>query len=172
MKRTIFLFLTLSLFSSCAIVYFETPPPSGCRELDEIPSRLFGHYEDTASGFVLHVTETSFILFHEQNEDEIGVPSDSVVLKKYKDFYILSCGITEQGAVSSSVRTWCAFPLKFFGDSLHCYFLDATSSERELEAILGESLPADYLINPSKKEFKAMLNQNIFSLGGEFKRVE
>ncbi len=182
MKRTVFLFLISGLLCSCVYLRFETPQPTGHRELQKFPSEFTGHYRDS-SGFALHVKEKSLSFSFEQKDITMALSSDSVVLKKYKGFYVLS--FREDNW--PDFKGWELFLLKFSKNSLDFYHSDITNENNKvipkLEAILGtDALKAKkdsetdgdeyYLINPTKKEFKAMLNQNVFSLIETFKKVE
>lgn len=156
MNRLLLFALFLSL-SSCITIGFQQPQPAGKKSLDAFPSGLWGEYDDEAQGRKpeLIIRENSVYL---EGESEIGEGviqlGDTLVLKKFKGFYIASYWLPEEGY-------WIIHPFKTGPDMLYVYNLDldrenAASTLSPFTRIIRQE--EDFiLINPKRKELRRML---------------
>jgi len=181
MKRSIFTLIGILLLTSCSSVRFENPPPKNKKAMLEMPSKLIGNYLD-ADGDTLTVTKSSFIF---KKDKEKHLSSDRVELKKYKDFYVLSCKEMLHGDKESSLQGWEVILVEMVNDDvLLCYSINTAKTQQEeeiikkLEDILSIEKLLDvrdevyFLINPNNAEFKEILNSDIFTFVLEFNRIK
>jgi len=183
MKNEIFLIVGFFLLASCSSIRFGNPQPDEDRELKKIPSKLIGNYLD-ADGDTLFVKKKSFI-FKEDEEKKLS--GDRVFLKKYKDFYVLSVKEMLHVDKKTDLEGWDVILVKLSEDnSLVCYSINTSTDKKEQDALakLKDILfvekqynennkdRAYFVINPNKKQFEEIINNNIFSVIMEFKRIE
>jgi len=183
MKKVLFLFCGLLISTSCSFVRFENPPPTENRELKNMPSKLIGNYVDP-DGDTLFVNKKSFTF---KNDEEKKLSGDRVVLKKYKDFYVLSCKEILHGNKRTTLSGWDVILVELQDDNtLICHSINTSTPEKEQAAVAKlkdilfvEKLYDDnvrekeyFVINPSKAEFKEILSKEIFSIVMKFKRID
>jgi hypothetical protein len=96
MNKTNFLLgCCLLCFASCTEISFTEPQPKGIKKFKTFPASLQGMYIIPEEGQIpdtLIITKKYFeVRSNRQNEpNDKGVLSDSLVLKKYKDYYFLN----------------------------------------------------------------------------------
>lgn len=155
--KNLFLILVVALFSiSCTEVVFETPQPAKAKQLKEFPSSLQGKY--------------TFVMLNEQEvleisgkyidgEDGKQFLSDSLVLKKLGDKYIVNQLINKEGETNGK---WSSVILEEKG----CGFLKATvfviSEDEHVEpfkemygaTLVGGGQEKQMIVSPDDKQFK------------------
>lgn len=191
MKRTILYMMAVCLvLSACHDFYFKSPQPQQGKELKTIPAELTGTYFEKSGDSVtvnqkepLIITRNSYDLKTSDPDTRDMKVSGTlkpgkVVLKKLDDYYVLSQKV-ENPLNSKHDSVWEVYVLKYTGNGLILYNL--TSEEREfmvdsVKGITGvqeETAGSDkiYLLNPSKKQFKKLLNNDLFNKIGEFEKA-
>jgi len=186
MKNVLLILCGLFLLASCSTVRFQTPPPQEGIEINNMPSKLIGNYVN-ADGDTLYVTKNSFMY---ENDEEKILEDSRVVLKKFKDYYVVSCREILLGNKRTKLKGWDVILVKLLDDgSLVCYSINTSTDEKEkaainkLEAILSfeniyydddnkEEEEAYFLINPTKGEFKKILRSDIFTVTIVFKPIK
>lgn len=177
MKR-IFLISIVSilLFSSCTTVEFEKPQPIGISELKEFPNNLIGTYISKDIDTII-VTKNSCnfkntnIIFNNKT-----LSSGDMVLKKYSIYYVLSI---------RNENLWEVFNVRISGNDMSVYYINLYNEKKSKETIdklkkilvvkqkINSKGTTDYYyINPTLKEFDAMLKNNLFTLIGQFKKIK
>ena len=191
MKNVLFSLFGLLFFLSCSAVRFENPQPIGNKELKKLPSKLTGYYVDHNNGDTLILKSTSYIFklnpFLKTDHKEIKFSSDSIVLKKYKSFYVLSSRGVIGDEISEELKGWDVVLLEFIHDSIKVFSINTYEEESVQTTVskLTNILPVEsvlnpnedeegeyFLINPSKRQFRELIHQDIFSVCWEFKRVD
>ena len=155
--KNLFLLFIVALFSfSCTEVVFESPQPANAKELKEFPASLQGKY--------------TFVMLNEQEVLEISAKyidgedgkqflSDSLVLKKMGDTYVINQLINKEGEANGK---WSAVILEEKG----CGFLKATvfviSEDQHVEpfkeqygaTLVGQGKEKQLIASPDDKQFK------------------
>lgn len=191
MKKTmLFLIAVCMIVSGCNDFYFKSPQPQHGKELKAIPSELTGTYFEKSGDSVndqkkepLVITGTSYDLKTSDPADKNKKVSGTlepgkVVLKKLDDYYVLSQKV-ENPLNSKHDSVWEVYVLKYKDNELILYNL--TSEEREfmVDSVKGitrvqeETAGSDkiYLLNPSKKQFKKLISNDLFNKVGEFEKA-
>jgi len=170
------LLFTVLLLLGCSTVKFEEPQPVNLRFLKSFPKSLIGLYVDNDMDTL--VVNHNF--FKYEGEDKYLVTSDldlelgDAVLKKYKGYYILS--IKSEGL-------WDVVLINQKNENLHVSYINLGNNEgaliRRLEKIVRvekviqeDSKTSEYIINPSKRDFKDIIKENIFSEVQTFTRTD
>ena len=157
LRLSVFLSLVFA-FSSCMTIGYEVSQPAGKKSLKEFPEAFLGVYDDEPLGRDTELVILSHSVFldgdDELNQGELFL-SDSLVLKKFRGFYIVSYWDKEMG-------TWMIYPFKSNGGQLQVYNLDVKkeSAASQLSAFtpIVRQEPDLLVINPSRKELKKMLS--------------
>lgn len=171
MRRILFFVFLLSSLSSCMTIGFQQPQPAGRKSLDSFPVAIRGEYDDETKGRKpeLIIRENSVYL---DGEDEMGKGTvylgDSLVLKKFKGFYIASYLMPEEDY-------WVIHPFKTGPGEIYLYSLDlkkeeAASKLTPFTRIIKQG--DDFiLLDPSKKELKKMLkNKELWEIQTLYRR--
>ena len=97
MKTTLLILSWDMLLASCKEVSFVVPQPEGVARLKEIPLALQGHYlsydEITGEASDTLIIESWGYHFKDKKDDDwlgSGHLSDSLVVKRYKDYYFVN----------------------------------------------------------------------------------
>lgn len=157
MKQLLLSVLLFSSLSSCMTIGFQQPQPAGKKSLNAFPPELWGEYDDQSQGDQpeLIIRENSVYLDggNEMGEGVVQL-GDTLVLKKYKGFYIASYLLPEEGY-------WIIHPFKTGPGELYLYSLDLKKEEAaaKLSPFTQIKKQGDdfILLDPTKKELKKML---------------
>lgn len=175
LSQFILLFTVLLLFG-CSTVKFKEPQPVNVRLLKSFPKSLIGLYVDNDMD-TLVVNHNFFIYEGEEKylvTSDLDLELDDAVLKKYKGYYILS--IKSEGL-------WDVVLINQKNENLHVSYINLGNNEealiRRLEKIVRvekviqeDSKTSEYIINPSKRDFKDIIEKNIFSEVQTFTRTD
>lgn len=189
------------LLTSCNDFYFKNPQPQNGKELSSIPDQLIGTYmeihendsndRDYGDTIViiysigpLVITPDSFHMDYsghvfDNNKVEGSLESGKVILKKMDDFYVLSQKIRNP-LNSAHDSVWEVYIVKYKNNLLTLYTLTSNDSNLKVDSItqitpvkeFQEEDARYYLINPSNKQFKKLLTDNLYEIVGEFEKVE
>lgn len=192
MKRyLLFCIVALMIFTSCNDFYFKNPQPLHGKELKQIPDELIGTYleKDSESNIPdkkepLIITRNSYHLKTTDpavNDINISgtLASGKVVLKRLNDHYVLSQKV-ENPLNSAPDSVWEVYVLEYRNDVLTLYNLASEQREPKVDSVKDittvkeqkEGNEKYYLINPSNKQFKKLLINNLYKKVGEFKKVK
>lgn len=163
MKKFTFLFLGIAAIA-CTEISYKEPQPKGVKQLLEVPSKLHGTY--LWQGDTITFFDKGFRAKDEKDEDVLYL-SDSIVLKKYKNYYYVS--YREQ-------HEWLIRILKpeKSGDILYFemgnvpedpaekkIFLEKLSKEIPVVETSVDSV-THYVIDPSPKKLHALVAKGFF----------
>ncbi len=175
MKRLIYSLTLIILLASCDQVIFPEPQPKKVKPLKEIPGELQGVFLDQ-NGDSLFVYELSFSYHTDEFPAMNNVYlSDSAVLKKYQKRYFFNTMIWVD-----EESYWLTYMLETHdqGNEIDVYTMDPgdivklaklqeiTSKVKDIE---GES--EFYLFDPSKRDYKKIIADTIFTKMINFRRV-
>ena len=152
-----FVFVLILSLPACVTVGFEQPQPRGKKSLDAFPSSLLGMYDDIPNGqdAELIIRENSVFI----NDDEIGNEgdiylSDSLVLKKFKGYYIANYRDTD-------CECWMIQPFTQDEDQLVLFDLSLDSDEaKKILPNFTRNIRKDgdsFIIDPNRRALKRML---------------
>jgi hypothetical protein len=177
MKKTILIIsATVLLLSACTSVKFETSQPKGVPELTEFPKEVLGNYTD-AEKDTLIIAKSTYKVGSKKSSfySTDTLSSGKITLKKYNDYYVLS---------RKDENAWEIVTFKSMGDNLTVYYINYNSeNEKEIIEKLRKIVTVKevkntegkidyYLINPTKEEFDALMNKQLFSKIVCFKRIK
>lgn len=175
MKKTVILVLATIVFFSCTQVIFENPQPADGKALNKMPAELQGSY--------------SFVILNEETIMEIGENfidgddgkaflSDSVVLKKVGNRYVVNKKITE--AQDETNGKWQAYVLEDKG----CGFVKATSffinSDSYVQPFLtysggiqvGDGQEKSIIVKSGADQFNTMLADDSITVSMILERIK
>ena len=187
----LFCIAALMILTSCNDFYFKNPQPLRGKELKQIPETLIGTYiekdnggKDSAKKEPLIITRNSYNLKSSdptvQDMKLSGtLAPGKVVLKRLDDHYVLSQKV-ENPLNSSNDSVWEVYVLEYRNDVLSVYNLASEERDLKIDSIkeitpVKEQKEGDkkyYLINPSNKQFKKLLINNLYKKVGEFEKVK
>ena len=190
-NNILFLLIVLMLLSSCNDFYFKNPQPLHGKELKAIPDELIGTYMEKEADTVKHVNEDPLIItrnsYHLKTSDPGAqdmklsgtLQKGKVVLKKLDDFYVLSQKVPNP-INSSRDSVWEVYVLEYRNNQLNLYNLASEGQEPKIDSIKEitsvkeekEGNEKYYLINPSNKQFKKLLINNLYRKEGEFNKIK
>lgn len=169
------LLIFFALFSSCHDVQFTSPQPAWVQKNETtFPKNLRGNY--TCHELTLKITEKE-IMDNKNSHDIYFILSDSVLLRKYDNYYFLNLF---QG--TGDQRTWSIIMAKEEEKKVLYYRLKLDNSEMinrlkeitkvqiTLDSITGEI--SDCLINPTPDEFRKMIAGNLFTIPDTLIRIK
>ncbi|MBK7407311.1 MAG: hypothetical protein IPL49_18535 [Saprospirales bacterium] len=156
MKRIIFFSLLLFSLSSCMTIGFQVPQPAGKKALDKFPQSILGVYADQPFGRDTGLMVSSHSVFLTGPEDMRGelFLSDTLILKKYKGYYIANYWDNEK-------RCWIIHPFTQKGNQL--VMLNLNFNKEEAVSTFSAFTPivrqdTDLIVlDPTRKAFKRML---------------
>lgn len=186
----LFCIAAFMIFSSCQDFYFKNPQPLRGKELKHIPDELVGTYRekdkdaiDTANKEPLRITRNSY---HLKSSDPLlqdrklsgTLAPGKVVLKRLDGHYVLSQKV-KNPLNSAQDSVWEVYVLEYRNDVLNVYNLASEEKEIKVDSVkqitpVKEQKEGDknfYLINPSNKQFKKLLINNLYKKVGEFEKV-
>lgn len=161
MKNFAYLIIVLLLTSACGQVYFTEPNPQRGVKLKTFPEEIQGTYADSTLQIV--ITSDSISIFDEKyklTKNDEG--EHEVNVRFYQNKYFASIKDSAYYSV---------FMGNFYDNKLAVYMLNA--DDRSIN-ILSHFVKIDtlnaakehYLINPSKNEFDAIINNELFDVVG------
>lgn len=188
-KYILYLITVCMILTSCHDFYFKGPQPQRGKELNVIPDQLIGTYyeksEDSSKDDKkepLIITRNSYdFKTTDRGTREMKVSGTlspgKVVLKKLDDYYVLSQKI-ENPLNSKQDSVWEIYVLEHNNDELILYSLASEEREPKVDSVKGitrvqEEREGDdkiYLLNPSNKQFKKLLTNDLFNKVGEFEK--
>lgn len=192
MKRYLFFCIAaLMILTSCNDFYFKNPQPLHGKELKHIPDELIGTYLEkdndnnpSENKEPLIITRNSYHLKTTDpavNDMKISgtLASGKVVLKRLDDHYVLSQKV-KNPLNSDRDSVWEVYVLEYRNDVLTLYNLASEQREPKVDSVKkitnvkeqNENNEKYYLINPSNKQFKKLLINNLYKKVGEFKKVK
>jgi hypothetical protein len=170
------------LIGACSEVRFECPQPKNVKEITEFPQKFIGVFFDTENKDTLFISKNGF----RYAEDIKRLSDDRVVLKKIGGYYILSCKEILLGKDTTDLKGWNVLPFKMVHDTLTVLYIDTSENgdtmKTRLEAILSKGVKEEskerdngnfeyFLIDPTKREFKKMLKNSVFSEQVKFTKI-
>ncbi|MCF8363108.1 MAG: hypothetical protein K9G70_10850 [Prolixibacteraceae bacterium] len=165
MKHIFISLVFLALATACGQVYFNEPNPQRGVRVKSFSDELKGVYSD--STFQIKIDEDSINVMGDPYKiTKKNAADDEVTIRYYKNSYFVSF----KDSVYYSV-----FMARFYDDKLAVYMLNP--DERSVE-VLSRFVHVDtldakkehYLISPSKKEFDALIDNQVFDVLGVFEK--
>ncbi len=182
MKKTFGLIVILIvIITSCTTVRFETSMPKNTDELKEFPSAIIGKYVDQKSEDTIIINTTYFESLSKKDAikhdafEKITL-SDSVVLKKYKDYLVLNLR-------KNADTNWDVILIEPKKNKLYVYSIFENKKEEKFmknlkgitrvsEMVSAEDSTKHYLLNPTNTEFGALIKKGLFSKIYIFKKIK
>lgn len=177
--------LFLTTLSACGVYLFESPQPLDTKEINVIPSELIGTYLEKEDQDSLIITSNSYrytgneSVFEETKQGTLE--SGKVVLKKMNDHYIISQKIANP-LESIADSLWDVYALQYKRKRLSVYSLmfeeentkQFADSVMKIVPVKEQKFGEDtlYVINPTKKEYKKLLDSKLYRKVLEFKKVK
>jgi len=157
------------ILAGCTEVYFTELQPSGKKPLKEIPPGMQGWFVDNEGTDSINVRTRGFDM-----TDESAMLSDSIVLTKWNKYYFLNLRDNKKGL-------WEVYLIEMINPyQIKIAFIDGDNESnierlQSLTTVTPQEEPDGdidyYLINPSKKEFKTLVNEGIFDSNVTYRRV-
>lgn len=157
MLRYSFFLVSFLFFSSCLTIGFQQPQPAGKKQLEEFPHALLGTYTDSPAGeeIALILRPNSVYLNDNETPAENDMYlSDSLVLKKFKRYYIANYWDKEK-------KCWIIYP--FQGNQGRVMVYDLSLEKENAAKTLSGFTPlirqdSDLIVvDPNRKALKRML---------------
>lgn len=179
------LILSLLTLSACGVYLFENPQPMDTKELNVIPSELIGTYLEKEDQDSLIITSNSYRYTGNgsvfENTREGILESGKVILKKMNGYYFINQKIAHP-LESSSDSLWDVYALQYKRKQLSVYSLmyeeektiEFANSVMEILPVKEQKFGEDtlYVINPTKKEYKKLLDSKLYRKVLEFKKIK
>jgi hypothetical protein len=172
------LFLSVYLFS-CKEISFPTPQPAGLPQLKEVPAALLGKYtsdEDNEKRDSLIIERWGY-RFSDGNDNEWlgrGTLSDSLVIKKYKDYYFVSFRTQDQWTLrlikQKSNGDFTFFKIDVGDDEKRKEILGKISSRMPVTEFKKKDNDTFYQINPTPDQLMQLIKEGYFT-GTELRKV-
>ena len=173
--------LFVMILSSCGVYLFENPQPLNTKELKVVPAELIGMYIEKKEQDSLIITNDSYNYLSQDSEREGSLHRGNVVLKKMNDYYILSQKVAHP-LENSSDSLWEVYAVKYKRNGLSVYSLTFEEDNREqfndsvmkILPVKEQNTDGDtlYVINPTKREFKTLLESKLYRKVLEFKKIK
>ena len=177
--RYICLFITV-LLCSCQMYFFENPQPLHSKALKAVPAELIGIYKESGSDTLI-ITNDSYKYLSKDNKKEGAFKLGNMVLKKLDDYYILSQKMVDSLGQPYN-ELWEVYAMKYTNNHLLVYNLNCAKDDCQPMAdsvsriVPYKNLLMDkdtlHIINPTKNQFRALLDKNLFRLVSEFERIK
>ena len=167
MKKLFIVILAVFLMS-CSAIKFETVQPIDGDVLKAFPKTFVGEYLSEDKKDTLTVTKSNFSI----GKDKITL-GDSLVLKMYNEYYSLN--------VKDDSGFWQVCLFKKNDKNIVANFFDLDKDNPFVIKKLKEVLPVKeikndkdifYLINPTKEEFQALIDKNLFIKKEVFTKIK
>lgn len=190
-KNILYLIAVMMIMTSCNDFYFKNPQPQRGKELKAIPDELIGTFmekksdqNNNPSKDPLIITRNSYLWEDSDskgNKEKISgtLSSGKVVLKKLDNYYVLSQKV-ENPINTANDSVWEVYVLEYQNNQLLLYNLSSEERRPKVDSVkhitpVIEEKEGDskyYLINPSRKQFKKLLDNDLFKKTGEFEKVK
>lgn len=181
--------LAFMILTACNDFYFKNPQPLHGKELKQIPEELVGTYLEKNSDS--SKKREPLIITHNSYNLKSSDPSvkdmklsgtlahGKVVLKRLDSHYVLSQKV-ESPLKSAHDSVWEVYILEYRNNVLTLYNLASEERALKVDSVkqitpVKEQKEGDtkyYLINPSNKQFKKLLINNLYKKVGEFDKVK
>ncbi len=161
------LFLLGMAHMACNEIVYKEPQPTGIKALVGVPSRLHGKYVmQEEDGDTIVIFKNGFRADNKKEEDILYL-SDSLVLKKYKDYYFIS--LRDKAEWNLRILS-----LQKNGDLLMMMMESVPESEDERKVFienLSKETPViqntldsvtHYLIDPSPQQLYKLIQRGFF----------
>lgn len=183
----IFIVLIVLVSSSCRVL-FENPQPLKTKALETIPAGLVGIYIEEKNSDTLIITKHSYVFNerggHADNQSSGNLNSGRDVLKKFGNYYVYSKLAND--SADAGPKMWYVFLLKPEDDRLEVSQVeDDNLNEKDtldigllrkitpVKAIeTNEKGGGSYSINPGKRQFKAMIKNDLFKTAYRFRKID
>ncbi len=170
MKILMMISVLLVVLAACTEVYFTESQPAGKKALKQIPEDFHGFYLDPDNKDTIQINNVSFGV-----GKDARFLSDSIELKKWKKYYFLNIQEDQK-------RYWEVYLIQFTDNkTLEVSIIDGDDSVTVnlLKTVTDVSSKENsdgkvdyYLINPSRKELRYMLEKGVFSSTMKYSRIE
>lgn len=170
MKNPVMISIMLLFLAACTEVYFTESQPEGKKALKQIPDNFHGFYLDLDGKDTLQINAVSF----EISNDE-GYLSDSIEIKKWKNYYFLNIKEDQHGY-------WNVYLIRFTDNkTLEVSMMDGDDSVAINMLMTLTKVTAEeesdgkvdyYLIEPSRKELRYMIDKGVFSSKTKYSRID
>lgn len=187
----LFCIAAFMILTSCNDFYFKNPQPLHGKELKQIPDELIGTYLEKNNGNSesdkkesLTITRNSYNLkSSDPSVQEMKLSGTlahgKVVLKRLDDHYVLSQKVVNP-LNSARDSVWEVYILEYTNNLLTFYNLASEERDLKVDSVkqitpVKKQQEGDekyYLINPSNKQFKKLLINNLYKKVGEFEKVK
>ncbi|MBL7966940.1 MAG: hypothetical protein JNK09_08050 [Prolixibacteraceae bacterium] len=185
-SNQILLFGCILLLSSCRVV-FENPQPLHAKEIHAMPAELIGTYIEEDSDTLI-ISQRSYLLkdrgpFSDKNNHGT-LNSGRDVLKKFRKYYVLS-KLVNDSIDDNAPKMWFVFLLKLEGKELLVSQVEDGQSKKDTFDVTllkkytpvkvideGETDSEAYLINPTQKQFKLLIKNDLFKPVYRFRRID
>ena len=167
MKRNLLVLVSIFLFFGCARVYFANPQPLKGTTVKSFVKDIRGIYADSI--LTVEIQADELIVNGDRYRLSKDEPSEAEVLVKYyNDFYFASF---------SDSAYFLVFMGKFYENKLAVYMLNADQRSvdilnRFVKVDTPDAAQKSYLIDPSKKEFSAVIESGLFDVVSVMTKVE
>lgn len=160
MRALITLFMVF-LCVSCKEVYFTESQPAWKKPIRSIPEKFHGVYIELEGSDTLIVNKAGFFM-----SDFDGILSDTIQIKKFRKNYLLNMKEDQYGY-------WLVYMIQLIDeDNIRIATIDGEDEESievlksitSVNTVMKNEDSVDYfVIGPSNKEFKKILNEGLFS---------
>jgi hypothetical protein len=172
------LFFSIYLFS-CKEISFPTPQPAGLPQLKEVPATLLGKYtseEDNSKNDSLIIERWGYRFVDGNDKDWLGkgTLSDSMVIKKYKDYYFVSFRTQDQWTLrlikQQSNGDFTFLKIDVGDDDRRKEILKKISQKLKVTEFKKNDSDTFYQINPTPDQLMQLIKEGYFT-GTELKKV-
>ena len=174
MKKILLFTLSIFILTSCTEIIFEEAQPVGVKAMNQFPNELQGKF-----GLVI-LNEESIVEIGKnsiKNEDGIAYLSDSLIVKKLGDRYVVNIKIAEGSEEKKG--NWQTYVLEDRG----CGFVKATSfivSEDYIEDFtsqyenktIGDQQNRSIIIKPTAAQFNTILADDSVTVSMILERLD
>jgi len=132
---------------NCSQITYDRPQPVRKKEFKAIPNKFLGTYTSNENDTLL-ITSTNIMKVENGIMQDI---SNEIVVKKYNGFYIFNLRIANQ---------WIVYLCKEKNGIIQLYCVNPSVITLGKLEVITEVLPLlndEYLIHPTKKEFKEVM---------------
>ena len=168
MQRIILYSLLLVMISACSnSIQFRQPLPPGVTNEKSFPREFRGVYYYNEENILARVTEKGMEYTYEHDSLK-GNLSDSLILRKYKDFYFLNVRVKSW---ESKEKLWKVYLLRYFPDKKRVSFRYVPENVKEdtvawktLSMIVNvDSLQGELILNPTLQQLDPLITNTFFN---------
>lgn len=176
MKKMILYVMLLAILVSCNRILFLEPLPKGVQNEYEFPEVMQGAYLVAGNDDTMHINKNSSSYTDLDFGWKEWKLSDSSFLRYYKDMYLFN---TE--SYLHSIRCWEIYIIEILnnGQLIKVYSFESEDSLK-LSKLLNTTplIESDtgffdeYLVNPTRKQFKKIVKDSLFVEVGRLIKIE